>query len=359
MIKYFKNGVLEAETVDLPQDCGDIKVSVTMEEELVDVCYYLEFSCPRNVKYISQRLQKVEDGKYELLLPRGISEYMGEVYVQLVIMSKTEEKLICRSLIARDPLCVIKESILATNKLESSEKRDFFEYSQAVVSNAQNKIDVIDGLIENIPSVVQEKIGDTLSDINNAISSCNTRIENNSADIANKIDKSQIAQSIGTSEDMVMSQKAVSDKLKICFPKSDVVQCLGINPHVLVSQKGIYSALVGTIEMYESSRNAVTIELADPKYDTKNGRCIYWLLLGFVNTSSTLKVYDNESTIISAIDAIGFMLAIQTDYASILVFKKNGTMQTYWGMKNNIKVVYQNIFGPLLVLDSNEIRKAY
>ncbi len=26
MIKYFKNGVLEVDTLDLPQDCGEIKI---------------------------------------------------------------------------------------------------------------------------------------------------------------------------------------------------------------------------------------------------------------------------------------------------------------------------------------------
>ena len=54
MIKYFKNGVLEVDTLDLPQDCGEIKVSVVLEEERNDANYYLEFACPRNVKYISQ-----------------------------------------------------------------------------------------------------------------------------------------------------------------------------------------------------------------------------------------------------------------------------------------------------------------
>ena len=87
MIKYFKNGVLEVETLDLPQDCGEIKVSVILEEERNDANYYLEFACPRNVKYISQKLTRTADKEYEIILPRGISEYIGEVYVQMIIMS--------------------------------------------------------------------------------------------------------------------------------------------------------------------------------------------------------------------------------------------------------------------------------
>lgn len=224
MIKYFKNGVLQAETLDLPQDCGDIKVTLSVEQELEEACYYLEFSCPRNVKYISQRLEKVADNEFELLLPRGISEYMGEVYVQLVIMSATEARLISRSLIARDPLFVIKESILASHALESTDRRDFFEYAADVVRSAQSKIDEVDGLVENMPNVIELKVEHVLDNVFSSIEDCNNNLESrcnaidekidqNKADIASKVDKSKLLQTVGSSTTEVMSQKAVCDEL--------------------------------------------------------------------------------------------------------------------------------------------------
>ena len=157
MIKYFKNGVLEVDTLDLPQDCGEIKVSVVLEEERNDANYYLEFACPRNVKYISQKLTRTADKEYEIILPRGISEYIGEVYVQMIIMSNEDAALISRSLIASNPLFVIKESILASNALDSSERRDFFEYAQNVVTSVSDKIDIVDKMIESVPAQITEQ----------------------------------------------------------------------------------------------------------------------------------------------------------------------------------------------------------
>lgn len=219
MIKYFKNGVLEVKTLDLPQDCGEINVTLSVEQEIEDACYYLEFSCPRNIKYISQRLEKMDNGDYTLLLPRGISEYMGEVYVQLVIMSSTQARLISRSLIARDPLFVIKESILATNALESNDRRDFFEYAQNVVNGAEEKIAQIDNLIEDMPEIIVEQVNGVLQSINTAIADCNENVHNNSIVLETKFDKANVVQEVGQATDMVMSQKAVQIELDKKFDK--------------------------------------------------------------------------------------------------------------------------------------------
>ena len=182
MIKYFKNGVLEVDTLDLPQDCGEIKVSITLEEEREDANYYLEFACPRNVKYISQKLVRVADKEYELILPRGISEYIGEVYVQLLIMSVKDAVLISRSLIARNPLFVIKESILASSALDSSDRRDFFEYAQKVVSDAQEKIDIVEQMIVDIPNQIVDSVENEFNIVTNVLADMEDKIDD-------KIDK--------------------------------------------------------------------------------------------------------------------------------------------------------------------------
>lgn len=177
MIKYFKNGVLQAETQDVPQDCGKIKVTVSLEEELEGVNYFLEFSCPRNVKYISQKLVRVADKEYEVILPRGITEYTGEVYVQLVIMSIAEERLLSRSLIARDPLFVIKESILASVALDNENKQDFFDYALTVVGKAENAIDDMENKIENIPEIVGDKVNQTLEIVDKTMSDYKEKLD--------------------------------------------------------------------------------------------------------------------------------------------------------------------------------------
>lgn len=176
MVKFFKNGVLEVDTLDLPQDCGDIKVSVTLEEERDDANYYLEFSCPRNVKYISQKLVRTGDREYEINLPRGISDYIGEVYVQLVIMSVVDATLISRSLVARTPLFVIKESILASVTLDSSEKRDFFEYAENVIGNAEDKIGELVGEIAGIPNKIDDKVTEKMQIIDNLMTNYESEI---------------------------------------------------------------------------------------------------------------------------------------------------------------------------------------
>lgn len=170
MIKYFKNGVLQAETQDVPQDCGKIRVTVSLEEEMDGVNYYLEFSCPRNVKYISQRLVRIADKEYEVILPRGITEYTGEVYVQMVIMSIEEESLLSRSLIARDPLFVIKESILASVALDNEGKQDFFDYALTVVGKVENAIDELQNKLDTIPNLVGDKVNETFELVNTTMS---------------------------------------------------------------------------------------------------------------------------------------------------------------------------------------------
>lgn len=177
MVKYFKNGVLQVETLDLPQDCGEIIVKVSLEEERIDADYFLEFSCPRNVKYISQKLNRLAEKEYEIVLPRGISEYIGEVYVQLVIMSSESSNLINRSLMARDPLFVIKESILAANALDSTERRDFFDYATGVVKKVEDKIQTIDNMIDAVPEQIAGKVDEKMAEINDTLSAYDCKID--------------------------------------------------------------------------------------------------------------------------------------------------------------------------------------
>ena len=191
MIKYFKNGVLEVDTLDLPQDCGEIKVSVVLEEERNDANYYLEFACPRNVKYISQKLTRTADKEYEIILPRGISEYIGEVYVQMIIMSNEDAALISRSLIASNPLFVIKQSILASNALDSSERRDFFEYAQNVVTSVSDKIDIVDKMIESVPAQITDIVEAQLKAVDDKLAEYQTVIDGKIENVADNL-KSQL-----------------------------------------------------------------------------------------------------------------------------------------------------------------------
>lgn len=143
MLKYFNDGTLQVDTLDLPQECGEVKVHLEIENEMDDCDLYLDFRCSKNVKFISQKLTKIGAKNYEVVLPSGISSYIGEVYVQLVIMKKDTSTLMSRSLIGRNPIFVIKESILAAQALESKEKRDFFEYAEKIASEVEEQLDDI------------------------------------------------------------------------------------------------------------------------------------------------------------------------------------------------------------------------
>ncbi len=206
MIKYFKNGVLEAETLDLPQDCGEIKVTISLEEEREDANYYLEFACPRNVKYISEQLVRIGEKEYEIILPRGISEYIGEVYVQLLIMSTKEATLLSRSLIARNPLFVVKESILASNALDSSERRDFFEFAQKVVADCQDKIEIMENMVVDLPVQAEEIISDKFEIVDNEFNAFKD-------EISERIDSeiTTVTESIQQNNDLITAnQNAIS-----------------------------------------------------------------------------------------------------------------------------------------------------
>lgn len=211
MIKYFKNGVLEVDTLDLPQDCGEIKVSVVLEEERNDANYYLEFACPRNVKYISQKLTRTADKEYEIILPRGISEYIGEVYVQMIIMSNEDAALISRSLIASNPLFVIKESILASNALDSSERRDFFEYAQNVVTSVSDKIDIVDKMIESVPAQITDIVEEQLEAVDGKLAEYQTVIDGKIENVADNL-KNQLVGvegSIGSNTSKIEENKSL------------------------------------------------------------------------------------------------------------------------------------------------------
>lgn len=243
MIKYFKNGVLQVETLDLPQDSGEIKVVLNVEEDTEDANYYLEFACPKNVKYISQKLYRSDDGCYEVVLPRGISEYTGEVYVQLVIMSVVDARLITRSLIARDPLFVIKESILATKSFDSDDKRDFFEYVQGVTQKAEDKIEEMGNFMQEVPNMVLEACDNKHVEIDQEIGECKTKIEDNIAKIDTKFDKANVTGEVGESDIFVMSQKAVTEELDKKFDKSDIASEIGQSETQIMSQKVVTDEL--------------------------------------------------------------------------------------------------------------------
>lgn len=116
MLKYFENGELQAESIDLAQDCGEITVNLMVEKECDNCDLYLEFDCPKNTKFVSEKLSKIGTKEYQVLMPRTLSANVGEVYTQLVKVSPTQNKLLARSLKSRNPIFVISESILASNK---------------------------------------------------------------------------------------------------------------------------------------------------------------------------------------------------------------------------------------------------
>ncbi len=298
MIKYFKNGVLEVETLDLPQDCGEIKVSIVLEEERNDANYYLEFACPRNVKYISQKLTRTADKEYEIILPRGISEYIGEVYVQMIIMSNEDAALISRSLIASNPLFVIKESILASNALDSSERRDFFEYAQNVVTSVSDKIDIIDKMIESVPAQITDIVEEQLEAVDEKLAEYQTVIDGKIENVANNL-KNQLVGvegSIGSNTIKIEENKSLIAEVQNDL-KGDISSLSGSITQLSGNVTSVENGLSGKLSTsaVKNEYSSSTSEVYSTQYFNNNLKKFHKDSGEFTFTSST--TYSEVSTI--------------------------------------------------------------
>lgn len=182
MLKYFNDGTLQVETLDLPQECGEVKVSLEVEEEINNCNLYLEFQCPKNVKYISKKLAKIAPKSYEIILPNGISNHIGEVYVQLVIMLQDESKIVGRSLIGRNPLFVIKASILASQALASKDKIDFFEHAEKITEQVEKQITEVQDFAAKIENDISESCNNTINNVNITLNDWKNLVDNGKFD---------------------------------------------------------------------------------------------------------------------------------------------------------------------------------
>ena len=70
--------------------------------------------------------------------------------------------------------------------------------------------------------------------------------------LGDKVSKTDITQSTGTSETAVMSQKAVSDALSTKVGKSDIVQSTGTSTTAVMSQKAV-TDIIGNVEQLLNS----------------------------------------------------------------------------------------------------------
>ena len=76
--------------------------------------------------------------------------------------------------------------------------------------------------------------------------------------LGDKVSKTDITQSTGTSETAVMSQKAVSDALSTKVDKSDIVQSTGTSTTAVMSQKAVSDALSNVYTKAESDASLAT-----------------------------------------------------------------------------------------------------
>ena len=70
--------------------------------------------------------------------------------------------------------------------------------------------------------------------------------------LGDKVSKTDITQSTGTSTTAVMSQKAVSDALSTKVDKSDIVQSTGTSTTAVMSQKAV-TDIIGNVEQLLNS----------------------------------------------------------------------------------------------------------
>lgn len=124
MIKYLSNqNEIEVVTSYKPQKSGKICLEVDIDNLKTEYQYFFEFSCPKNRKYISEKID-FSSGIGIVELPWQVDMYIGEVFLQLIIYSGNE--IVGKSFISKQPILIITPSINATEYAKEREGKDFF-----------------------------------------------------------------------------------------------------------------------------------------------------------------------------------------------------------------------------------------
>ena len=127
MIEYQNiTNELHLSTIEITQNCGSIKVQIKIDNYNSNCRYFLEFSCPKGRRFVSAELNFVENVG-EVLLPNIISEYLGRVFVQLVIRNN-DGSIVNKSLISNNPIFHINKSINAEQDISNDKTNDVIEF---------------------------------------------------------------------------------------------------------------------------------------------------------------------------------------------------------------------------------------
>lgn len=233
MIKYIssKNELEFVEKV-VPQNSGDFVESVEIENYDNNNQYFLEFKCPNNRRFISQRL-KMQDNVGSVELPNKLVNAVGKVYVQLV-MRNYDGIVVGKSILRKVAIYRITPSI-----------------------NAEQYVDL-------------EKVGDCLSEVLNVRNSVEQiqMEQTKKLDILqNKCDKNS---NDLISTNSVLSQ--VSDKLN---RKNDVdILFEGYSDNVKISNYRDYKVLCFVVKCGGSQLGAMYIVGNYPFVSSAMGACI-------------------------------------------------------------------------------------
>lgn len=141
MIAYQSaNNKLVLTPKNIPQLSGNTAESISIDNYNGNYRYFLELRCPKNKKYITEEIAFVS-GEGTVNLPCGVTKYVGDIFVQLVIRNSTGE-IIGKSFVADQPLYIIEPSINAAQSI-TDESGDYL----SSVVNAVNDMTVLQGEI--------------------------------------------------------------------------------------------------------------------------------------------------------------------------------------------------------------------
>ncbi len=126
MIKYNSvSNELEYETKIIPQNCGVYIVDIDVEKTQEKCKYFLEIKCPKDRRFISKEID-FNDNMGTVELSGQISSEVGNIYVQLVKRS-LEGEILGKSIMSKEPLFRVTESINAIDKQDYSRMNDCIE----------------------------------------------------------------------------------------------------------------------------------------------------------------------------------------------------------------------------------------
>lgn len=130
-----KDGNLIFETIAVPEKSGAVIISLKCEEVIENANYYIEFDCPKNLKYFSDKMVFSED-TFNVQVSSLLFSYVGEIFAQVVIRND-EYEVVKKSFKSIKPLFVVEESINADKVLTGPTGKDFFAKAQEAISEVK------------------------------------------------------------------------------------------------------------------------------------------------------------------------------------------------------------------------------